>query len=239
MRASQILVLAIGALVAIVMIFLGLWQMQVFLDQGTNEAWERTKLDPVALSSVVSSDNTVSDGYGRPVTVTGTYLPQQQVVARDSLDVTRVVAALQLADGRVVPVVLGVPRGGEEPPTPTGSATVTGVFLASDGVPDPAPSLHPGEIDGVRLAALAQRWPQQLIPGYVTLAGSESTALGLDPAPLTLPTEDGSLRNEGYALQWWVFAAFAVVASVKVARDLGRRSAVREASATSDEVSAD
>ena len=75
MRASQILVLAIGALVAIVMIFLGLWQMQVFLDQGTNEAWERTKLDPVALSSVVSSDNTVSDGYGRPVTVTGIYLP--------------------------------------------------------------------------------------------------------------------------------------------------------------------
>lgn len=61
-RASQILASRLARLVAIVMIS-GLWQMQVFLDQGTNEAWERTKLDPVALSSVVSSDNTVSDGY--------------------------------------------------------------------------------------------------------------------------------------------------------------------------------
>lgn len=222
MRASAIVVLAVGLVVAAVMVVLGLWQMQVFLNQGNTEARERAEGKPVPIGSVVGDDNTVSDGYGRPVSFTGTYLPSQQVIARDADGSQRVVAAVELSDGRVLPVVLGVMKADDPPSAPSGPVTATGVLLASDGVPDPAPSLGEGEIDGVRLSALAQVWSQQLLPGYVTLDAAGSRALGLQPASLDLPAGDGSLRNEGYALQWWVFAVFAIVIAIKVARDLQR-----------------
>jgi surfeit locus 1 family protein len=38
-----------------------------------------------------------------------------------------------------------------------------------------------------------------------------------------LPTLDGQFRNAGYALQWWAFAAFALVMSVLIARNYRRR----------------
>ncbi|WP_051208161.1 SURF1 family protein [Propionicicella superfundia] len=221
MRGRQALVLAVGVAAAAVMSLLGLWQMRVFMDQGSASAEERAHLAPVALSSVVAPDSSVSDGYGRPVTATGTYLPDQQVVARDSDGRVRLVAALRLADGRVLPVVLGVPGDGGEVPVPEGDASVTGVFLASDKTPDPAPSLQSGEVAAVRLPVLAQRWPQQLMPGYLTLGSDDAAALGLSGASLALPEGEGSIRNEGYAVQWWAFAAFAIGISLKIARDIG------------------
>jgi cytochrome oxidase assembly protein ShyY1 len=222
MRARQALVVAVGLAAAVVMALLGLWQMRVFMDQGSDTAEERAHLAPVAITSVVGSDNSVNDGYGRPVTATGTYLPNQQVVARDADGGTRVVAALRLEDGRVLPVVLGVPAGGTQSPVARGSATVTGVLLASDKAPDPEPSLREGEIAAVRLPVLAQLWPQQLMPGYVTLDSDAAATFGLSAAKLALPDGEGSVRNEGYAVQWWVFAAFALGLSIKIARDIGK-----------------
>jgi cytochrome oxidase assembly protein ShyY1 len=75
----------------------------------------------------------------------------------------------------------------------------------------------------VRLQALAQVWPQPVVSGYVTLDASEAKAQGLGAAPVVLPTLDGEFRNAGYALQWWAFAAFAVVMSVLIARNYRRR----------------
>lgn len=223
MRASQIVVVGLGLVVAAVMVALGLWQMQVFMEQGTDRARERAQLPPVPLASVVSPPGEVCDGYGRPVIVRGHYLPEQQIVARDADGSRRVVAAVQLEDDTVIAVVLGSPVSGQAIPIARGPASVTGVLLASDGVPDPPPSLEPGEVDGVRLSALVQMWPQPLVAGYVTVDGEQSAQWGLDAAPIVLPEGDGSMRNEGYAVQWWVFAAFAVLVSIKVARDLGRR----------------
>ena len=55
-------------------------------------------------------------------------------------------------------------------------------------------------------------------------------ALILDEADRVLPTEDGSWRNSGYAVQWWVFAAFALGMALKIAHTMGRReAAAREA----------
>ena len=38
-----------------------------------------------------------------------------------------------------------------------------------------------------------------------------------------LPEGQGRLRNGAYAIQWWIFAAFAIVMAAKIARDLGER----------------
>jgi cytochrome oxidase assembly protein ShyY1 len=225
MRVKQALVLAAGIIIAIAMMGLGLWQMQVFTDQGTSSAQHRAELDPIPLLSEIAADNSVGDVYGRPVTASGTYLPDQQVLVRDSDGTARVLAALRVDDGRVLPVVLGVLPTGASAPVLSGRGDVTGVFLASDKTPDPVPSLGPGEIAGVRLAKLAQLWPQQTLPGYVTLTPEASEQLGLSPAALALPSEEGSARNQGYALQWWVFAAFAIAIAVKVSRDIGRKPA--------------
>jgi surfeit locus 1 family protein len=57
----------------------------------------------------------------------------------------------------------------------------------------------------------------------VTLDASEAKAQGLSAASVVLPTLDGKVRNAGYALQWWAFAAFTLVMSVLIARNYRRR----------------
>ena len=41
-----------------------------------------------------------------------------------------------------------------------------------------------------------------------------------------LPEGQGRLRNGAYAVQWWIFAAFAVLMAAKIARDLGEPSGI-------------
>ncbi len=220
MKAKRAIIIACGVLVALVMAGLGLWQMQVFEDQGRNTAAERARSEPIPLLSQVDGSNDVGDVYGRPVTASGTFLPAQQLLVRDAIGDPRVLAALRLPDGRVLAVVLGTTSG--QAPVARGDAAITGVFLASEATPDEVPALKPGEVAAVRLPELAQRWPQRLLPGYVTLGAEEAATHGLAPAPLNLPSSDGSARNSGYAIQWWVFAAFAIGISIKIARDVGR-----------------
>jgi len=57
-----------------------------------------------------------------------------------------------------------------------------------------------------------------------TLDAATATAQGLAPATVTLPSGEGSWRNSGYALQWWVFALFALGMSIRFAQTMGRRS---------------
>jgi hypothetical protein len=37
-----------------------------------------------------------------------------------------------------------------------------------------------------------------------------------------LPTGEGSLQNAGYAVQWWVFAGFAALMTVRFVAVIGR-----------------
>ena len=82
---------------------------------------------------------------------------------------------------------------------------------------------QPGaEVGSVRIAQLAQLWPGPLIDGFVVLSPADARAQGMIPAEVTLPESRGRLRNAAYALQWWLFAAFAVVMAGRIARDVGR-----------------
>jgi cytochrome oxidase assembly protein ShyY1 len=153
------------------------------------------------------------------VSVSGHYVAAQQVlvVAKDGTG--RVLTAFQLADGRVVAIARGVGTGREVPPS--GDLTQTGVFLPTEAASDW--TVPAGAYGSVRLQALAQVWPQPVVSGYVTLDAAEAQAQGLAAAAVVLPTLDGQFRNAGYALQWWAFAAFALVMSVLIARNYRRR----------------
>jgi len=160
----------------------------------------------------------VGDVYGRRVSALGTFLPAQQTVLTDG----RVLTAFEVPDGRVLPVVRGaVPEGSEGavPEPVDGPTEIVGVFMPSEPRGD--------RPDGsVRLAALAQEWPQQLLPGFVTLDGADARGQGLEPATVDLGTGEGSWQNYGYALQWWVFAGFAVFMTLRFVRALGRQGTV-------------
>ena len=71
-------------------------------DQGNASAQARAQQAPVPLLDFVSTDGTVGDIYGKPTSVAGHYLPDQQERVLGADGVVRVLSALQLADGRVV-----------------------------------------------------------------------------------------------------------------------------------------
>ncbi|MFT3860069.1 SURF1 family protein [Micropruina sp.] len=224
LRARQALVIAVGVVAAAVMTWLGFWQLQVFTDQGNASVQARTQQSPVPLLGQVGADGTVGDIYGKPVTVQGHYLAGEQVLVLGEDGVVRVLSGFQLSDGRVLPIVRGtVAQGASAPPVPTGERTETGLFLPSEAAAD-HPLTTGYDLGSVRLAQLAQLWPKPLMPGFITLDASAATAQGLQPAAVTLPTGEGSWRNSGYALQWWVFALFGLGMSIRIAQSMATKS---------------
>lgn len=214
-------VVALGVFLAAAMVVLGIWQLEVYQRQGTEAADRRANATPVALSTVAPPGGAVDDGYGRRVTFTGTYDPALQVVVPTD-GAYRVLTGLKQADGSIVPVVRGIESTPDQPAPPSGQVTRTGVLLPSEELSDSTAPLPDGQIASVRLPTLAQTWPGPFVNGFVTLDTDASSAEGLAPTAVNLPVAQGRLRNGAYALQWWVFAAFALGMSIRVARDLGR-----------------
>lgn len=222
-RLKQALIVLAGAALAAVMAVLGVWQLDVYHAQGARRAAERAAQAPVALTSVAPAGTAVTDGYGRSVSFDGTYdaalallVPVEGTVGQ-----FRVVTAFRQSDGSVVPVVRGLTTSRTVPDPPAGPVRQVGVLLPSEedqrGAVD-----APGQLSTIRIPVLAQRWPGPLVSGFVTLAPDESARQHLTPVTLALPSASGRLRNGAYALQWWVFAAFAVILAVRMARDYGR-----------------
>lgn len=212
---------ALGVLIAAGMVVLGLWQLDVYERQGTEVAAARASAAPVALTTVAPAGGTVQDGFGRRVTFTGTYDPRLQVLVPTDGGY-RVLTGLEQADGSVVAVVRGTEATPVAPVPPSGEVTRTGVLLPSEETDPSSAGLPSGQIPTVRLPVLAQTWPGPLVGGFVTLDAEGAQAEGLSPVTVDLPEAQGRLRNGAYALQWWVFAAFALGMSIRVARDVGR-----------------
>ncbi len=240
-RLQQIGVLALGFVLAGAMVALGWWQVQVYQTQGLQASQQRAAEPAVPLDSVAVVGTAVRDGYGRTVAATGSYRPDQQLLVPlpGTTGAYRILSALELPDGSVLPVVRGVVRGdlaAIQPPAVPRTAELgqTGVLFPSEEAPTEL--LPAGQLGSVRVPALAQLWPQRLIEGYLVLSPADAEAQGLEPAPLMLPEGQGRLRNGAYAIQWWIFAAFAVVMAAKIAKDLGEPDDIEAAIVAPDEL---
>lgn len=223
-RARQVLVLALSAVVALVMLVLGIWQMSVYRTQGTRVLQERANRPAVSLDAQLASGTPVGELYGLQVTLHGSYLATKPVLVGTTAPY-RVV--MPFRDGQRI---VGVARGtvpsltASVPPAPTGVVDQTGIMLPSENKGNAAPDQSASTMPVVNLERLTQTWPAPVLPGFVTLSASESSAQHLGPQTVTMPDNaSGRAQNLGYAMQWWVFAIFAIIAGIVLARTMGRR----------------
>lgn len=208
--------------------WLGAWQLGVARDKAGQEAVERARSAPVVpLEQVVDpGERLTREDEQRKVSATGSYdastvlrVPGKSQGGRDG---AWLVTALDLDSGGRVPVVRGfLPDGVPAPPVPTGTQQVTGVLEPSD--PPSETSVGAGEVGSVSTADLVNRWPDTaLVQGYVV--ADPAVGAGLQPAELVALDDAGlDWRNAAYAVEWWVFAGFALWVWWRSVRDEHRR----------------
>ena len=215
----------IGAFVLLVLmvaaVFLGRWQWDRTM--SILDAERAAAAQPAPLGEVLAgwTDPAAlpSEAIGRPVTVTGQYDADEQVIVTSRSLGDRpgvwVVTGLRADDGTVVAVLRGwLPSAsapGVEPPS--GPVTVTGVLQPDEAFYADAPSAE-GSVVAIASTRLAEQWQQPLLPGFVVLTDQEPPAAPAPvPVPPTVQTADVPfpLQNFFYAFQWWIFAAFGLV----------------------------
>ncbi len=84
----------------------------------------------------------------------------------------------------------------------------------------------------VATSVFAQDWPAPL---YTAVLVSYDGAEGWEPLEPLEPTTETNLRNAAYAIEWWVFGAFAAFVAVRWMRDNGRRRPEEGAAPTAQE----
>ncbi|GAA1248698.1 SURF1 family protein [Oryzihumus leptocrescens] len=230
--------LGLLALVVVVMVtftMLGLWQLNVARDKGRAEAVRAAPQRPVAaLTTVVQPQAQFpADGSGRRVTATGRYDAAGQVLVTPRLlDGRRgywVVTPLVVeGTGARLAVVRGFvtdPAAATRPPA-TGPVMVTGSLAPAES-PTEGAALPAGQLGSVDLADLVNRWGGQIYNAFVfataerpdVTTGTTASA-GIVRVPPPPPVGGGlALRNAGYAVQWWVFALFALYMWWRMVRD--------------------
>lgn len=239
-----------AVLVLVVLAFtrLGLWQLSV----AQNEARRTAAADAAQRPAVPIADAVAphapfpAGGAGRRVLATGTYAADSQfLVAPRRLDGVQgywVVAPLRVqATGATLAVVRGFTRDpAGVPDPPPGVVTLTGALA-----PGESPAEQPGQAAGASLpvrgaldlAEVVNEWPGDLYNAFAFAvsersggpAGPETAGDGLTRVPPPPIGETGlSWRNAAYALQWWIFAAFAAYMWFRMVRDDHERHPQRE-----------
>lgn len=180
--------------------------------------------EPVSLREVHTPGQPVSaDAVGQNVRATGKYRSDEQLLvpgrtvgeASDAVGFW-VLTPLILADGSVLPVVRGWVSSVDsvESSTVAGRVVVTGFLEPTEdetqraGLADVLPA---GQISAVSSAELLSLWQGDQYEGFVLLQRQRPEA---SITPVVVDTESAeagfSLQSFAYAIQWWLFAVFAV-----------------------------
>ena len=210
---------------------LGHWQ----LDRAREEAKPKTGADkpPIALAGLMDPAATMPAGQiGRRVTASGVYDPTHQLLvtgrALQGHPGYWVLTPLRTSTGPAVMVVRGWVASSHDSGirTPSGTVEVTGRLQPAEPLGEPAP--EPGtQITSITTTDLIQRLPYDIYDGYVVLSGQSPAT---EPAPARVeaplraaPRSTFPLQNAAYAVQWWIFALFALAFWWRMVRDTLRR----------------
>lgn len=222
MKPKWLALLALVCVVLVTFAMLGLWQLNVARDKGHAEALERAAALPsVQLTQALPPHTPMtSDLAGRSVTVSGTYDAGREIVVTDRRLGERTgywVVTPLVVDGTQarLAVIRGFTTDPAAVPTPSaGPVSLAGMLAPGEAAPDRPVALPPGQMQSVDLAVLVNDWPGELynamlFPTSQTPPAQATSALAHIPPP-DLLAEGMSWRNLAYALQWWIFALFAL-----------------------------
>jgi cytochrome oxidase assembly protein ShyY1 len=209
--------------------WLGHWQLDVA--RSKEHPKHQAAVAPVPLEQVTAPQQVFRTGMqGRPVTVSGQYDVRRQVLVDGKDQAGRagfwVLTPLRTSSGALVPVVRGFGPGtarafvaDERLAPPAGQVTVAGVLQPPESGPAAAatPATAPsGTVPAADTADLVNLWGGPIY--NVLLFQSDAVPasaerLALTPVPPVAGDQGGGLglRNAAYALQWWLFGAFALL----------------------------
>ena len=221
----------LGLVLVVVVAFvqLGRWQLGVAESTAHREAVEQARSQqPVALTSLLRPHERFrGELSSRPVTAAGRYAEGQLLVPGRRLDGREgswvVTPFVVDGTGGTIAVLRGFVTGEQEAGVPPeGALTITG-GLAPGESPTREP-VGPNEIGSVDLSVLVNTWPGDLYNGFVFLE-AEEPASGPQLQKVPTPVADAGVRwrNAAYAVQWWIFAGFALWLWWRMVRDKARR----------------
>lgn len=248
LSTARIVVLGIVvALVAVVCIRLGMWQFDragIRADDAAAQQFEAlATATPVAIDEVLAPQSTFeSEHFARRVELRGHFDPQRQFVVPqrhvDGTDAALVVTAFVVDGGPHHGAVMPVLRGWlpedqvmvplletgtthpevTAPPPPPGELRIVGLLNSSEAARNE--NLPPGARAGISAGQLANEWSGALYSGYLVLEEPQQPG-GISPAPSPLSQIDTGVNYQSlaYAVEWWVFALFAIAFWLKVYRD--------------------
>ena len=208
---------ALAALIAFIIacIFLGQWQWD--RTQDILAAERSAAAAPIALQELVNADGTWSNAdIGRTVILDGTFTAQElQLPNREfqGQSGSWIVTRFDLSSGGSIAVMRGLLPDGSQ------STQVDATAVQLEGVLHPNEAFYEGanenSIVTVDSAAIADEWGTDLIDGYVMVQRqdpepSEPGALVIVAPTVQVGDVPFPLQNFFYAIQWWIFAAFAI-----------------------------
>jgi cytochrome oxidase assembly protein ShyY1 len=222
-----ILAIIVGAIIAIALVRLGVWQLDRLAERRTSNALieARSAETPVPLAELVGRIGMDPEALAyRPAIVEGRYRADLELfsVGRTYGDVsgTLVVTPLEIDDGTLIMAVRGlVPTDTAGPPAvgyepPTGRVTVVGRLDDGEeplriGEPDP-PGGVVRSISRIDLDYLDRWIDAEVLPIDVVLESQDPPDTAASPTPVP-PDELSEGPHLGYAIQWFAFAVIVVV----------------------------
>jgi surfeit locus 1 family protein len=214
--------------VAVTCVALGSWQLDrrgQVRDHNARLA-ERLDADPVDLAALAATGDVDDEVLEfRRAEVTGVFRPDEEVLQRGQQDPRgqqgyHVLTPFELEDGSVVLVRRGwVPTGLDTPPVaeaapPGGEVTVTGVLerpVSQPGFgPQDPPDGHLERVFHPDTERLDRQVTGDLLPIVLRAEGPPPAADAEFPILLERPVLDEA-NHRSYAVQWFTFAALALV----------------------------
>ncbi len=220
--------LGVAIVFAIACAFLSNWQFGRNAERSRQLALvaQNYSADPVPLETLLPAGSSLDAAdQWRQVRLTGTYLVDEQVLARNRAHggtaAYEVLVPFRLDDGRVLLVDRGwEPPGNKQPEPdsipapPDGAATVVVRLQPGEELPVSGRSAPQGQVPTVNLPLVASMMPAQdgerlELSAYGTLV-SEDPAPALAPNPMEAPSIDPG-PYLSYAIQWILFAVMGFV----------------------------
>lgn len=214
----------IAALFAVVCGFLSNWQFSRNEERAGAIALVEANYDaePVPVASLIGEDGSFDPGdEWRPVTVTGTYDVDAQLLVRNrahgGTSAYEVLVPIRTEDGRLFIVDRGwIPPGQDPdgpdavPAPPDGEVTVVARLRPSEPLPRSGRSAPDGQLPTLNLPAAAETTGSETIVSAYGLMVSEDPPAADEPTALEAPEEDPG-PHLSYAVQWILFAVMGFV----------------------------